>query len=131
MGRIRLIFSIAPPKGQSSTGSMGPSIFLAYVERLDIVPQAESLDSAHRTAGPDPVTNMLVLERPCRSDGKYLGDIVPLSQLHGPVQLTPLFGKKADNRLTAYNSLHFSRQYLLNTYSDKEIFWALTLGGSN
>ena len=42
---------------------MGPPVFLAYIERLDIVPQAESLDSAVRRVGPDPVTNMLVLER--------------------------------------------------------------------
>ena len=94
---------------QSSIESMGLPVFLAYVEKLDIVPQAESLDSSHRRVGPDPVTNMLVLERPCQSDAnQYLGDIVPLHQLCGPVQLTPRFGKKADNHLTAYNSLHFS-----------------------
>ena len=60
---------------------MGPPVFLAYIECLDIVPQAESLDSAVRRVGPDPVTNMLVLERARRVDGSYLGDIVPLSHL--------------------------------------------------
>ena len=110
---------------------MGPPVFLAYIERLDIVPQAESLDSAFRRVGPDPVTNMLVLEHARRADGSYLGDIVPLSHLRGPVQLMPVFGDKADSRLTAYNSLHFSSEYRLNTYSDKEMFYALNLTDSN
>ena len=42
----------------------------------------------------------------------------------------PVFGNKADNCLTAYNSLHFSSEYLLNTYSDKEMFYALNLTDS-
>ena len=74
---------------------------------------------------------MLVLEHACRSNGSYLGDIVPLSQLRGPVQLIPVFGDKADKHFTAYNSLHFSSEFFLNTYSDKEIFWALTLTDSS
>ena len=63
MGRVRLIFCIAPSRGSTIINTMGPPVFLAYIERLDIVPQAESLDSAVRRVGPDPVTNMLVLER--------------------------------------------------------------------
>ena len=54
------------------------------------------------------------------------GDIVHLQPLQGSVQLTQVFVKKAHICLTVYNSLHFSSQYLLNHYSDKEIFWALT-----
>ena len=74
---------------------------------------------------------MLVLESAHRANGLYLGDIIPLSQLWGPVQLIPDFGDKADNHLTAYNSLHFSSEYLLNTYSDKEMFYTLNLTDSN
>ena len=59
-------------------GGLGSPVFLAYVEQLNIVPQAESLHSACRQAGPDPVTNMLVLERSYRSDGSLVGDIIPL-----------------------------------------------------
>lgn len=62
MGRVRLIFSIAPPKCQSTIERIGPPVFLAYMKRMDIIPQAESLESSRRRAVPDLVTNILVLE---------------------------------------------------------------------
>ena len=52
---MRLIFCIAPPKGQLTVEWIGSPIFLAYVEQLDVVPQAESLNSTRRMAGPDPL----------------------------------------------------------------------------
>ena len=110
---------------------MGPPVFLAYIEHLDIIPQAKSLDSALQRVGPDPITNMLVLEHAHRANGLYLGNIIPLSQLPGLVHLIPVFEDKADNHLTTYNNLHFSSEYLLNTYSDKEMFYALNLTDSN
>lgn len=108
VGRVQLIFCIALPKDQFMIGGLGSPAFLAYVKWLDIVPQAESLHSACRQVGPDPVTNILVLEWSYRSGGLLVGDIIPLQQLQGPVQLTLVFGKKAHICLTAYNSLHFS-----------------------
>jgi hypothetical protein len=100
--------------------------FFAYVERFDIVPQAVSLTSTStRALQPNPVTQMYVLRRAYRADKRPFGDIVPLTQLRGPVQIAPLFGEVADPRLTMQNSLHYSTEFLLNKYSDKEIFWAL------
>ena len=73
------------------------------------------LSLTHRRAGPDPVTTMMVLEHAHHSDQSYLGDIIPLHQLHVPVQLIPVY------------SLYFSSEFFQNCYSNKEMFWALTL----
>ena len=91
-----------------------------------LVPKLSHFDSAHRKTRTNPVSNMLVLERPYRSDSTYVGNIIPLSQLHGPVQLTPVFGDMVDSHLTAYNSFHFSTQYHLNTYLySRLLFWEI------
>lgn len=125
VAQIRLIFLVAPPKRAQPLRSW--NMFLVYVERFDIVPQATSLrpGSSRSAIAPDPVTQMYLLKRAIRSDGRRFGDIVPLSQLRGPVQLTPHFGAKADRRLTMHNSLEYSGEFWLNKYANKEAFWAL------
>jgi hypothetical protein len=122
--QIRLIFLVAPPRGGESL--RGLESFLAYVERFDLVPQPMSLaPAAPRIAGRNPVTQMYVLKRASRAGLRRFGDIVPLSQLRGPVQLVPCFGEVADPRLAVQNSLHYSNEFWLNSYANKEIFWAL------
>ena len=104
----------------------GLESFLAYVERFDIVPQPVSLaPTSARVAGRNPGTQMYVLKRALRASLRRFGDIIPLSQLRGPVQLVPCFGEAADSRLTMQNSLHYSPEFWLNPYANKESFWAL------
>ena len=57
---------------------------------------------------PDPIINMMVLEHAHHPDQSYLGDIIPLHQFCGPVQLITVFGELAPN---AYNSVHFSLEF--------------------
>jgi hypothetical protein len=98
-------------------------LFLSYCQRFDIVPQAPSIHAnGPRLCMPDPVTGMFVLKRALRSNESRVGDIIPLSYLRMPVYLTPKFGQKADTRLTAYNSLEYSKEFFLNRYYDKDIF---------
>jgi hypothetical protein len=54
------------------------------------------------------------------------GEIVPLTWLRALVELTPVFGKNADNRLTKESSLEYSNEFWLNKYFDKELFYALS-----
>lgn len=125
VAQVRLLFCIPIPKGADAR--RGLDSFFAYVERFDIVPQATSIKSKIRSLKPNPVTTMYVLKRATRADNSQFGDIVPVSQFRGPVDLIPRFGAKADTRLTRYNSMHYSREYWLNKYHDKEIYWSLSL----
>jgi len=97
---------------------------LAYAQRFDIIPQPLSSSlNATPAPGRDPTTHMYILRRSLRSDSSRLGDIVPLSRIRTPAQLTPRFGPRADPHLSSQNSLEFSTAFYLNSYSEKEIYY--------
>ena len=98
-------------------------VFLAYVERFNIIPQPTHLGSTIRGPCPDPATGMYVTKRSLRSNGTQLGDVVPLSQARIPAPLIPQFGNKADVKLTAQNSLEFSTEFYLNRFFNKELYY--------
>jgi hypothetical protein len=124
VAQIRLLFLVAPPRGGKPL--RGLEQFLAYVERFDLVPQTMSLaPTSSMAAGRNPVTQMYLLKHASRAGLRHFGDIIPLTQLRGPVQLIPNFGEVADPWLTMLNSLHYSTEFWLNNYANKEIFWAL------
>jgi hypothetical protein len=91
---------------------------------MDIVPQIVTQGQAAEKVA-DPVTGMHIVKRALRVDGSRIGDIVPLSRLRVPVELIPRFGKTADSRLTAQNSLEYTSEFYLNKYSDKQIFYSV------
>jgi len=49
------------------------------------------------------------------------GEILSLSRLRALVELTPVFGEKADLRLTKKISLEYSMHFWLDKYFDKEL----------
>ena len=114
VGQIRTIFH---PRWDVPTTR---PLYLAYVERFDVVPQAH-LPRGARLA-PDPIHGMYVLRRALRSDGSPMGGIIPLHHLRMPVNLIPQFGEKADARLTSRTSFNSCRVFFLNHYFDKEDF---------
>jgi hypothetical protein len=69
---------------------------------------------------------MFVLKHDLRQDGSIVGDIIPLSQLRALVELTPVFGEKADCRVAKELSLEYSMNFWLNKYFTKELYYALT-----
>jgi len=115
VGQIRLIFH---PLWDLKTKL---PLYLAYVERFDVVPQAH-LPRGHRLA-PDLIWGMYVLRRAYRSDGSPMGSIIPLYHLRRPLQLVPKFGEKADPTLTSRTSFSASRNFYLNHYFNKEDFF--------
>ena len=124
VAQIRMLFLVAPRRGGELL--RGLEQFLAYVEWFDLIPQPVSLaPTSPRAAGRNPVTQMYLLKRASRAGLQHFGDVVPLTQLRDPVQLIPSFGKSADPWLTMQNSLHYSTEFWLNSYANKEIFWAL------
>jgi hypothetical protein len=103
---------------------------LAYVQRFDVVPQINPELSGSLTRKgpyPDPASSMFMLKRARRHDESLIGDIIPLIQLRSLVELTPVFGGKADSRLTKESSLEYSTHFWLDKYFDKEFFYAVTL----
>lgn len=96
-------------------------LYLAYVQRFDIVPQLSATPPS-RAAIPDPGTGLYVLKRAVRANGSRIGDVIPLSHCRMPVQLVPRFGKKAHSTLTCKTSMERSREFFLNGYFDKDIF---------
>ena len=115
VGQIRLIFH---PIWDLKTKL---PLYLAYVERFDIVPQGR-LPREHRLA-PDPIRGMYVLRRAYQSDGSPMGSIIPLYHLRRSLQLVPRYGEKADPTLTPRTSFSASRDFYLNHYFDKEDFF--------
>ena len=95
-------------------------LYLAYVERFDVVPQND-LPRGQRLA-PDLIWGMYILRRAYRSDGLPMGAVVPLYHLHRPIQLVPKFRGKADPALTSRTSFDASSDFYLNHYFDKEDF---------
>ena len=114
VGQIRLIFH---PLWDLQTKL---PLYLAYVERFDVVPQAD-LPRGRRLA-PDLIRGMYILRRAYRSDGSPMGAVVPLYHLRRPLQLVPRFGEKANPTLTSQTSFGASRDFYLNHYFNKEDF---------
>lgn len=94
--------------------------FLTYAQRFDIVPQPGP-------SGRDPSTQMYVLKRALRSSADRMGDIIPLTNIRAFANLVPRFGATADPRLTMFNTLEHSREFLLNRFFDKNIYYPLSL----
>ena len=115
VGQIRVIFH---PLWDLQTKL---PLYLAYVERFDIVPQAD-LPRGQRLV-PDLIWGMYVLRRARRSDGSPMGAVVPLYHLHHPIQLIPKFGANANRTLTSHSSFDASTNFYLNHYFDKEDFF--------
>ncbi|KAG6369888.1 hypothetical protein JVT61DRAFT_13352 [Boletus reticuloceps] len=93
--------------------------FLVYTRRFDVVPQQQSLV--------DQATGLRVLKWATRASGALLGDVFPLDQIKSYVHLVPCFGRAADPRLTSRNSSHFAQSFWLNSYFDKEFYYAISL----
>ena len=100
--------------------------FLAYVRRYDIVNQPNPENTSLRGVYPEPNTSLYVLRKSTRANGELLGDIVPLDQIRGLVDLTPRFGSKANRRLTYSSSTAYSSEFYLNKYFNKELYYALS-----
>lgn len=70
---------------------------------------------------------MYVLKRAVRSSADRMGDIIPLTQIRAFANLVPRFGATADSRLTMFNALEHSRDFFLNQFFDKSIYYPLSL----
>jgi len=103
--------------------------FLTYVQRFDIVPQAQQQWGGTTAKGsfPDQASSLFVFKRAKRSNMTLIGDILPLCQLRSLVDLIPRFGTTAHRSLTSENCLEYSSEFLLNKYFDKELFWPLNV----
>jgi hypothetical protein len=123
IAELKLIFRIVP-RASIHSSSNAPDHFLTYVQRFDIVPQSTPT-SATRVPRPEQSSSLYILKRAKRADGSTIGDVVPLCQLRGLVNLVPRFHEAAHRGLTDRNSSSYCTEFFLNKYFYKEIFWAL------
>ncbi|KAI6013667.1 hypothetical protein BKA83DRAFT_4063152, partial [Pisolithus microcarpus] len=113
---VRLIMCPVSPRGLRLVWD---DRLLVYVRRFDMVPQQQ--------ADVDLATRLHVLKWATRASGEFLGDIFPLDQIKSYAHLVPRFGEAADNRFTSTNSFHSAQSFWLNSYFDKEFYYALSL----
>ncbi|KIK38770.1 hypothetical protein CY34DRAFT_25513 [Suillus luteus UH-Slu-Lm8-n1] len=116
VGEIRLILR---PVGKAGTYWSWKDHFLAYVYRFNVIPQGGS--------DREPSTQLHILKRARRSNGTWVSDVVPVTQLRAPVNLVPRFGVSADNHLTPYNSMEHASEFWLNKYWDKNTYLPLSM----
>lgn len=124
IAELRLIFKIVPRASIQGFLPDAPDHFLSYVQHFDIVPQCTP-QSTTRLPCPEPSSSLYILKRAKRADGSIIGDVVPLCQLRGLVNLTPRFHEAAHRGLTDRNSSTYSAEFSLNKYFNKELFWSL------
>ncbi|KAI6027981.1 hypothetical protein BKA83DRAFT_4048883, partial [Pisolithus microcarpus] len=113
---VRLIMCPVSPRG---LWLVWDDCLLVYVRQFDMVPQQQ--------ADVDLATRLHVLKQATRASGEFLGDIFPLDQIKSYTHLVPRFGEAADNRFTSTNSFHSAQSFWLNSYFDKEFYYALSL----
>ncbi|KAI0244974.1 hypothetical protein BJV78DRAFT_1142961, partial [Lactifluus subvellereus] len=104
--------------------------FLSYTQKFEIIPQInEKLSGSSRQKGPYPhfASSMFVLQQVRHPNQNIAVEIIPLKQVRALVELVPVFGEAADRRLTKETSLEYSRQFWLDKYFDKELYYALTV----
>ncbi|KAG0696400.1 hypothetical protein DFH29DRAFT_984627 [Suillus ampliporus] len=101
-----------PQSGLSGSHITWQDQYLCYVQCLNIGP----CDSA---------TGMHVLKRAKHVDGIPIGSIIPLRQLCAFISIIPRLGDAADARLTSATSMHYSQDFFLNKYFDKDFYYAL------
>ncbi|KIJ63226.1 hypothetical protein HYDPIDRAFT_66475, partial [Hydnomerulius pinastri MD-312] len=107
------------PLSPGRTASLWNDRFLAYVQRFDFVPQPNG-------GYLDRDTQLPVIRRVVRSNGRTLGDIIPLSQIRELVNIIPHFGAHAESQFTKSNSAHYSTTFFLNNYFTKDQYYALS-----
>lgn len=78
-----------------------------------------------RVITPVPDLEMFHVRRRRRSDGKALGDIVPLDDVDQVIQLIPKFDSRVPRDMTCNNSLEICEEFYVNSFADKETFHAI------
>ncbi|KAG2156558.1 uncharacterized protein EDB93DRAFT_1247267 [Suillus bovinus] len=113
------IWLILHPIGKTGTNWSWKDRFLTYVYCFDIVSQG-----GHDC---EPSTQLHILKCAKCSNGTWVGDVIPITQLRAPVNIVPRFGASTDNHLTPYNSMEHASEFWLNKYWDKNTFFPLSM----
>ncbi|KAI6019436.1 hypothetical protein BKA83DRAFT_101581, partial [Pisolithus microcarpus] len=78
----------------------------------------------------DPITGLHTLRWATCASREFLGDVFPLDQIKSYAHLVPRFGETVDVQLMSTNSFHSTQSFWLNSYFDKEFYYALSLQGA-
>jgi hypothetical protein len=102
-------------------------MFLAYVQRFDIIPQPNPQQPSQKGSYVEPSTGMYCLKRARRSDGSFFGDVIVLEHIRALVDLVPRFaaGESVEKHLSKETVLEHVSEFRLNKYFQKDLFYAL------
>ncbi|KAF8871276.1 hypothetical protein CPB84DRAFT_1818218 [Gymnopilus junonius] len=112
---LRLIFRLISARSSIDLLNI-TDCFLCYPD-----PGNPTLHGPH----PHPSSGLHALKHGKCTSGDIIGDVIPLDQLRALADVAPHLGAKADWCFTKENSLHYSTEFWLNKYFDKEFFYAL------
>jgi len=90
--------------------------FLAYIQRFNVTLPPLSSNTTDAAAG------MHILKHVIRSNGVWVGDIIPLQHICSPAHAIPHFGKEANSCLALHTSYELLNKFWLNKYWNKEFF---------
>lgn len=113
MAQIRCIFSgCSAIKGGKYVRDPAVDPLLAYVQWFDY----ERYDDK---------SQLQIVGRKHRANGRPFGDVVELGTIVRPLQLTPVFGTKANPLFNPENVLDIGVLYYVNSFWDKELYQAV------
>ena len=98
---------------------------LLYVEFFNFSNTLYTIVNNTHVVCPAPRLEMFVVQRRLRSNGRPLGDIIPLDHVQQVVQLVPKFGAQAPINMTSDNCLDVGNEFYVNSFAEKETFHAI------
>jgi len=123
VAQLRIVFRVVPCR--RAPYHPCADLILTYAQRFDVIPQPCPQSPEQKGLYVEPSTKMFLMKSARRSDRSIMGGILPLGQVRALVNLVPLFGEVADNRLTKETLLEYGSEFRLNPYFDKELYYAL------
>lgn len=107
------------------SGALKPADIYIYGESFKFSPLHREIVDNLEVFVPEPITDMFVVNRHFRSNGKRMGDILKLTDIREFVELVPKFGKKMPPGINSDNSLEVMKSFYVNHFSGKETFHAI------
>ncbi|KAM6502325.1 hypothetical protein JOM56_002302 [Amanita muscaria] len=123
-----ILVNIDPSQIWPASGLKGhhvAELHLIFHACFDIIPQPNPQRLSQKGLFVEQSTRMYLLKRALQSNQSVLGGIVLLGQIRTLVDLILRFGKEAEKRLTKATVLMYSKEFCLNKYFEKELFYAL------
>ena len=110
LGRVRVIFSIAPRHISSLFPNNAPPTYLAYVEWF--TPFTEKPEALHG----------LYKVQKAFQGGVRLANVIPLKNIRRSMHVYPSFGRVVPKEWTSANVLDLCNTFFVNSFTDRHVY---------